>query len=216
MGWLRRCTDVGTGTDTCYITWRMQAFQLFIRYGIMPDKRRFVLLDRDGTVNVERHYLSHPDQLVLLPGAAEAIRDLKRAGFGVALVTNQSGIARGYFDAPMLEVIHARLQQMLAAEGGILDGIFVCPHLPDDACSCRKPLPGLIHRAARSLSFAPEDSIVVGDKEIDIELGRAVGAETFLVRTGYGKQYEAETRADHVVDSLFEVAHRVLNVQQRA
>lgn len=168
----------------------------------------FVLLDRDGTVIVERHYLSDPDQIELLPGAAEGLRRLRRLGYGLALVTNQSGLARGYFDDLRLEQIHTRLRVVLGLEGIALDGIFVCPHLPEVGCLCRKPRPGLVRAAAVELNFDPRQSLVVGDKACDVELGHAVGATTFLVRTGYGDQTEANRGVlpDYVVDGLVQVA----------
>lgn len=169
----------------------------------MSTPRRFVLIDRDGTINVEKHYLSDPDQLELIPGTAEAIRALRKAGFGVAIITNQSGIARGYFDLARLEQIHARLREILAAEGAQVDGIYICPHGPDDDCTCRKPLPGMIEQAVAEHGFDPRQAVMIGDKEADVELGRGVGATAILVRTGYGRKTEAKgTRADHVVDDL--------------
>lgn len=165
--------------------------------------RRFVLIDRDGTLNVEKHYLSDPAQLELYPGAGAAIRRLNQAGFGVVVITNQSGIARGYFDMATLERIHARLHELLAAEGAHVDGIYLCPHGPDDDCACRKPLPGMVTQAVAEHGFDPARAFMIGDKEVDVELGRAVGAGTFLVRTGHGaKAVAAGTGADHVVDDL--------------
>lgn len=167
----------------------------------MP-QRRFVLIDRDGTLNVEKHYLSHPDQLELVPGAGRALRALGDAGYGICVVTNQSGLARGYFDMAALDRVHARLREMLAAEGAALDGIYLCPHAPADSCDCRKPLPGMALQAVAEHGFDPKAAFLIGDKEVDVELGLAVGATTFLVRTGYGRDYEAATKADHVVDDL--------------
>lgn len=164
--------------------------------------RRFVLIDRDGTINVEKHYLSDPNQLELYPGVGDAIRRLNQAGFGVAVVTNQSGIARGYFDLARLETIHARLHQLLAEHGAHVDGIYLCPHGPDDDCTCRKPLPGMVEQAVNDHGFDPARSVMVGDKEVDVEMGLAVGAETFLVRTGHGAKYVATTKAHHVADDL--------------
>lgn len=165
--------------------------------------KRFILIDRDGTINVEKHYLSDPDQLELYPGAGAAIRRLNQAGYGVAVITNQSGIARGYFDLATLGRIHARLGELLAAEGARVDGIYLCPHGPDDECACRKPLPGMVEQAVAEHGFDPRAAVMIGDKEVDVELGRDVGAATFLVRTGHGRKAEAEgTRADHVVDDL--------------
>ncbi len=148
--------------------------------------RRFVLLDRDGTVIVERHYLCDPDQVALLPNAIQGLRQMQQMGLGLAIVTNQSGIGRGFFDRQRLTQIHDRLQQLLQVEGIQLDGIYYCPHVPDDRCSCRKPQPGLIHQAVQEFGLCPADSFVIGDKTCDIELGQRVGATTLLVKTGYG------------------------------
>ncbi len=176
----------------------------------MTDPRRFVLIDRDGTLNVEKNYLSDPDHLELIPGAAAAIRRLRQAGLGICVVTNQSGIARGYFGLDRLAEIHARLGELLAAEGAQVDGIYICPHGPDDDCACRKPLPGLIEQAAAEHGFDPARAFVVGDKEADVGMGRAVGAVTLLVRTGYGRATEAKgTRAHHVVDDLAAAAEMI-------
>ena len=166
--------------------------------------RPALILDRDGTVIEERHYLSDPDGVVLLPGAGEALREARRLGLDLFLVTNQSGVGRGYFSLDRLGEIHQRLTELLAAEGVELDGIYFCPHTPDDDCPCRKPRPGMIEQAAAENGFDPRRAFVVGDKLCDVDLGRAVGATTFLVRTGYGAK-EAEdprVRPDHVVDDL--------------
>jgi D-glycero-D-manno-heptose 1,7-bisphosphate phosphatase len=170
--------------------------------------RRVALLDRDGTLIVERHYLSDPDAVELLPGAAEGLRRLRDLGFGLVVVTNQSGLSRGYFDLERLGQIHARLAALLGVEGIKLDGIYVCPHLPEHGCACRKPLPGLAHRAALDLSFDPRSSIVVGDKRCDLELGQAIGARTFLVRTGYGADVTPPDGVE-VVDDVLAVAQSV-------
>jgi D-glycero-D-manno-heptose 1,7-bisphosphate phosphatase len=170
--------------------------------------RRAAVVDRDGTIVAERHYLSDPDQLELLPGALEGLRELREQGFDLVVVTNQSGLSRGYFDQARLDQIHARLEAELAAGGVRLDAIFVCPHLPSANCECRKPRPGLLHAAAARLGFDPRAALVVGDKECDIALGQAVGATTFLVQTGYGAETaaRAEVQPDFVVPDLAAVA----------
>ncbi|MEO5373338.1 MAG: D-glycero-beta-D-manno-heptose 1,7-bisphosphate 7-phosphatase [Alphaproteobacteria bacterium] len=170
--------------------------------------RRFVLLDRDGTINVDTHYLSHPDQLVLLPGAVEGLKRMRALGLGLVVLTNQSGVARGYFDEARVGEVHDHLLRMLGEEGVTIDGVYVCPHGPHDDCACRKPLPGMIEQAAADLGFIPRDSFMIGDKVADVDLGRCVGATTFLVRTGYGAEVErkGQARADHVVDSLADAA----------
>lgn len=183
-------------------------------------ERRFVALDRDGTIIVERHYLSDPDLVELLPGAASGLRQLRELGLGLVVVTNQSPIGRGYFDETRLELIHQRLVELLAAEGVELDGVYFCPHTPDDNCSCRKPRPGMLKLAAQELNFELPDCFVIGDNTCDIELGRRVRATTFLVRTGYGAQVAAESVAspDYVVDDLqgaAQVIERLLATDER-
>lgn len=174
--------------------------------------KRFVLLDRDGTINVERHYLSDPNELELLPNAAAGLAELKRLGLGLVIVTNQSGVGRGYFDEARLNAVHDRLRDLLRTSGVEIDGIACCTHRPDEGCGCRKPLPGLVEAAARELGFSPGESFVIGDKPCDVDLGRAVGATTFLVRTGYGGQYatDAGLQPDYIVDDLLD-ASRVIS-----
>jgi len=166
--------------------------------------KRFVLLDRDGTVNVEKHYLSDPDQVELIPHAAHGLAEMMRLGLGLVVVTNQSAIGRELFDEARLNQIHERLGELLRAEGVLLDGVYACPHLPQDECPCRKPRPGLVELAAGELGFQASEAFMIGDKSCDIELGRAVNATTFLVRTGYGIHAEADEtlRPDFVVDNL--------------
>lgn len=171
-------------------------------------QRRFVVLDRDGTINVEREYLSHPDQLELLPGAVHGLRHLVKLGMGLIIITNQSGVGRGYFDLARLDLIHQRMCELLAAEDIKLDGIYFCPHHPSAGCSCRKPQPELLEKAANEHHFKSSEAFVIGDKVIDIELGQKVGATTLLVRTGYGAQVETQMGAiwDHAVDDLANAA----------
>ncbi len=167
-------------------------------------ERAFIILDRDGTIIEERGYLSDPDQVTLLPGAGQALRELKQMGYGLVIVTNQSAVGRGYFDETRLQLIHARLRDLLAAEGVQLDGVYICPHKPDDGCLCRKPEVGLVQTASKELGLNPGSSIVIGDKASDIEMGRRAGAKTILVRTGYGAEVAAgnTAAADYVVDDL--------------
>lgn len=166
--------------------------------------RRFALIDRDGTLIVEKNYLCDPDQVELTPGAGPALRRLRDLGWGIAVVTNQSGVARGYFDLTAVARVHDRLRALLRADGVELDGIYTCPHGPEDDCICRKPLPGLIEQAMADHGFDPRRAAVIGDKAADIDLGKAVGAATILVRTGYGAETEREGAClpDIVADDL--------------
>jgi histidinol-phosphate phosphatase family protein len=171
------------------------------------ERRNVVVLDRDGTINLERHYLADPAEVALLDGAAEGLRHLRGLGLDLLVVTNQSGVGRGYFTTETLAAIHGRLTECLAAEDVELAGIYVCPHAPGDGCRCRKPGTALLERAARELAFDPRDAFVIGDKASDIELGRRAGSTTLLVRTGYGAETaEAGTPADYIVDDLREAA----------
>jgi len=173
--------------------------------------RAAVFLDRDGTVIAERNYLSDPAGVELLPGAAEGLRRMRALGLPLILVSNQSGVGRGYFGLDAVHRVHGRLLELLEAQGAGLDAIYVCPHAPGEACQCRKPLPGLINRAARELDIDPAQSFVVGDKPCDVDLGLVVNATTFLVTTGYGADSAAECggRAHHVVHGLDEAARRM-------
>lgn len=177
--------------------------------------RHFVLLDRDGTVIVERNYLSDYRLVELLPGAAVGLRQIEDMGLGCLIITNQSGIGRGYFGVEELDLVHRRMLELLAGEGISVDGIFYCPHNPDQqGCSCRKPRIGLIEQAVARFGFDPSQCFVIGDKPCDIEMGRRVQAKTLLVRTGYGAQMEAEriTAPDWIVDDLAEAATVINNV----
>ena len=167
-------------------------------------QRRFVVLDRDGTIIEEVSYLSDPKQIALIRGAGKALRDLSGMDFGLVVITNQSAVGRGYFDEAQLARIHDRLLEMLRAEEISLDGLYFCPHTPEDQCLCRKPQTGLIQKASKELGFDLSSSIVIGDKVSDIEMGRRVRALTMLVRTGYGAQVAAEQKVapDYIVDDL--------------
>jgi D-glycero-D-manno-heptose 1,7-bisphosphate phosphatase len=175
------------------------------------EQRGCVLLDRDGTVNVECHYLSSPDQVELLPHAAKGLRHLSRIGLKLAIVTNQSGIARGYFDQQRLEAIHGRLRQLLRDEHVEIDAIYHCPHHPDDHCDCRKPQPGMGRQAMQDFCCSPDQMFVIGDKPCDVEFGNALQATTFLVRTGYGREMESAGKANsnYVVDDLWSAAREI-------
>ena len=135
-------------------------------------------------------------------------------GLGLVLVTNQSGVGRGFLGEARLDLIHQQLREFLKAEGIHLDGIYFCPHMPEDDCSCRKPRPGLIERAAKELDFDLQASFVVGDKPADIEMGRRVRATTFLVRTGYSSESVSDpaVNPDYVVDDLWVAAQTIQRI----
>jgi D-glycero-D-manno-heptose 1,7-bisphosphate phosphatase len=160
----------------------------------MPIPRRpAVFLDRDGTIIEEVYYLACPSQVRLLPGAAEAIRDLNHAGFMVIVVTNQAGVARGYFPESRVAEVHSYLAARLADAGAKVDAFYYCPHHERDgiggyriACDCRKPRPGMLLRAAREHQLDLAESWMIGDKPSDVSAGSAAGCRSILVRTGYG------------------------------
>ena len=164
---------------------------------------RAVFLDRDGTVIVDRAYLDNVEGVQLLPRAGEALSLLATHGFLLVVVTNQSGIGRGYFSAQTVEAQHRRLEELLAAFGVRLAGVAVCPHAPWEECDCRKPAPGLIARAAARLQIDLSRSYVIGDKVGDVAAGRAAGCMT--VRVG-----EPCPDADAAVPDLWQAAQWVL------
>ena len=179
---------------------------------------KVVILDRDGTVIVERDYLSTPEEVELLPNAARGLRQMAELGYKLVIVTNQSGVARGRFDEARLAEINARVRELLSREGVELAGIWYCPHHPDEGCACRKPNTKLIEEAADTLGFDPRNSIVIGDKASDIELGKRIGATTILVRTGYGAHTAVggNGKPDRVADDLLEAAHIVAGLPAAA
>jgi D-glycero-D-manno-heptose 1,7-bisphosphate phosphatase len=178
--------------------------------------RPAVFLDRDGTVIQERGYLDRLELIELFPWSAEAIRLLKDAGYAVVIVTNQAGIARGYFDEAFVQAAHVHLDALLRERGVVVDGYYYCPHHPDGAveryrlaCDCRKPAPGLVRRAAADLGLDVGRSFVVGDKWLDVGLAVNAGARGILVRTGYGGHdvpagppgYECAATVDTLLDA---------------
>jgi D-glycero-D-manno-heptose 1,7-bisphosphate phosphatase len=169
-----------------------------------PSRRRFALLDRDGTINTEVDHLAEPDQLALLPGATAAIRRLRKLGLGIVIVTNQAQVGRGQLPPGQLGRIHDRLRAMLAEQGATVDAIVHCPHAPEAGCACRKPRPGMAIQAAARFGFDPAHAFVVGDHAGDMGMGRAIGATTLLVLTGHGERERDRVgdAADFVVADL--------------
>jgi len=180
-----------------------------------------VFLDRDGTLIEDVGYLDRLDRIALFPWTVDAIRALNRGGFVVVVITNQSGVARGFFTEAFVEETHRHLSARLAAGGARIDAYYYCPHHPDGSvadyrrrCDCRKPASGLVDRAVRDLGLDPARSFVVGDKWLDVELARTAGARGVLVRTGTGAAEEARPRpgvsADVIVDNLAGAASWIL------
>ena len=156
----------------------------------MPDfssLRAAVFIDRDGTIAEEVGYLNHVSRFRMFPFAAAALRRLNEAGYPVIVVSNQSGIARGYFPESLVEDVTALMRQQLSEAGARVDGVYYCPHASSDGCACRKPRTGMLERAAREHAVDVERSFVIGDRYVDIECARNAGARGILVRTGYGE-----------------------------
>jgi D-glycero-D-manno-heptose 1,7-bisphosphate phosphatase len=186
-----------------------------------------IFLDRDGTIIREANYLADPERVELLPGAAEGIRRLAAAGFRIVVVSNQSGVARGYFTEVEVLKVNLRLRELLAGEAAKLDGIYWCPHLPDGSqpeyakdCDCRKPGTGLLTKAVKDLHLDLAGSWAIGDKASDVECGKRLGLRTILVLTGYGEKTRAAGfspggQPDHVVQNLGEAANTILAASHR-
>jgi D-glycero-D-manno-heptose 1,7-bisphosphate phosphatase len=181
----------------------------------MPKDQGAVFLDRDGTIVVLVDYLDDPKDLVLIPGAAEAIRSFNEAGLKVVIVTNQSALARGFFDEAVLDAVHEQLSRLLEKEKARIDAIYYCPHHPDDKCSCRKPEPGLILKATAEMGIDPDRSYMVGDKIADVKAGQSAGCKGILVLTGYGSGELAlrekwDAQPDHIANNLFGASEWIL------
>jgi D-glycero-D-manno-heptose 1,7-bisphosphate phosphatase len=180
---------------------------------------RAVFLDRDGTINVECEYLHQPEEFQFIPGAVQAIRLLKEAGYRIIVVTNQSGIARGYFDEAAVIRLHRYIDGELSRFGASIDAFYFCPHHPeysiDDngkTCVCRKPLPGMLLKAAADFSLDLSTSFIIGDKLADVQAGLNAGCRPLLVRTGYGAQEATKLPMDvPVYDDLLAAARAIVD-----
>lgn len=173
-----------------------------------------MFLDRDGTLNHDPGYLGDAEAFRFLPGAVAAVKRLKDAGYLVFVVSNQSGIARGFFGVETLHRIHDRMEEGLRQAGVTLDGIYYCPHHPDARCPCRKPKPRMVLDAAKKYGADLRRSYFIGDRASDIETGRNAGCGTVLVLTGAGKESLAglkdDRRPDHVAANLPAAAEWIL------
>ncbi|MEW6511387.1 MAG: HAD family hydrolase [Bacteroidota bacterium] len=193
----------------------------------MSAGRAAVFFDRDGTLNEEVEFLSRPEQLRLIPGAAGAVRSINAGGFHACIISNQSGVARGIFSEADLVPIHAKLMQDLGREGARIDRIYYCPHHPiaglppyNVECDCRKPRPGMLRRAAEEFGLDLERSYVVGDRIVDVQAAQAAGAQGILVLTGWGTIARDECRQASVTPhftaaSIVEAVEFILHNEQR-
>jgi D-glycero-D-manno-heptose 1,7-bisphosphate phosphatase len=167
-----------------------------------------IFLDRDGTIMRDVDYCSNPEEVEILPGVVEALRRVKQKGFKILVITNQSGIGRGYFSDSDYRAVEAEVARQLGPD--LIDATYFCPHLPNDGCKCRKPSPEMILNAARDHDVDLGHSFFIGDKKSDMECGRNAGVRTILVHTGYGKATE-ERSADFVARDLNHAADAILH-----
>lgn len=185
----------------------------------LPPLRKAIFLDRDGTINEECDYLFRIEDCRFIPGVAEAIKRFNDAGLLVVVVTNQSGVARGFYGVADIVALHGWMEGQLAAGGARIDAWYYCPHHPEYGditdCDCRKPFPGMLLQAAAEHGIDLASSWMVGDKDADIEAGIAAGCRPLLVRTGYGAKHETKVSPDVVVvDTLLDAADYILsNIQ---
>lgn len=158
---------------------------------------KLVILDRDGVLNQDSDaYVKSVDEWIAIPGSAEAVGKLCKAGYTVAVATNQSGLARGYFTPADLDAMHEKMITLVAQHDGKFAHIAFCPHGPDDHCDCRKPLPGLIHQIETALGVSAKGAWMVGDSIRDLEAGVQAGCKPVLVRTGKGEKSERKLTSE--------------------
>lgn len=189
---------------------------------------RVVFLDRDGTINEEVKYLHRPEDLRLLPGVAKAMERLRSHGFFIVVVTNQAGVARGYYGEEDVIRLHGHLNECLKEQGAFVDHFFYCPHHPEHGvgkyltdCQCRKPKTGLFHRAEEFYRVDKGHSYMVGDKLLDVEAGHRYGVKSVLVGTGYGKELyscltaeERKLAFDHYAPDLLAAADWIIEKEK--
>lgn len=178
--------------------------------------RQAVFLDRDGTIAYYTEYCSRPEEFRLLPTTGAAIRLLNQAGLLVIVTTNQSGIARGLFTQETLDAIHQKMRRELKEAGARVDAIYLCPHHPDDGCTCRKPGIAMFQQASAELGISLDDSYAVGDRLLDIASGHAAGCTTVLVRSGHPPEPDKGVLPDYEAATLVEAAQWILRAPQLA
>jgi D-glycero-D-manno-heptose 1,7-bisphosphate phosphatase len=187
-----------------------------------------VFIDRDGTINEQLGYINHLSRFVIFPGVSEAVRLLNKNNWWAIIVSNQGGVARGYYPIELVEEIHAFLKSSLREQGATIDGIFFCPHHPagilpeySSECDCRKPKTGLIDRAREVFDIDMSSSYVVGDRHVDIELASRLNLKGVLVKTGYGLgeiEYiipEKRLKPHHVAEDLLDAVKWILNEEKK-
>lgn len=181
-------------------------------------KNKAVFIDRDGTINIDVHYLDDPDKFEMYPGVGEGVKRLRDKGFKIIVITNQSGIARGYFTEEQLSDIHEIMKQEFQKFDVTLDGIYYCPHHPDDTCNCRKPNTGLFVKAINEHNIDVKKSYMIGDKILDVSAGRKIGVKTILIPEPHlkeeflSKKPEWEYNPDYIADDFCDAVEWILKV----
>ena len=175
-------------------------------------------MDRDGTVSEEVGYMYHSDLYKPFEWTGQAIRKINESGMKAILITNQSGVERGYFPESMVHAVHDVLGSELARWNARLDGIYFCPHQPGSGCDCRKPKPGMLQRAAREMNIDLANSFMIGDRYLDVDVGHAAGTKSILVKTGNGadelvKYRDLPRQPEFVADNLLHAVEAILNGQ---
>jgi len=182
-------------------------------------KNKAVFIDRDGTINLDVHYLDNPDKFEMYLGVQIGVKKLQENGFKIIVITNQSGIARGYFTEEQLSGIHERMKQEFETFDVTLDGIYYCPHHPDDKCNCRKPHTGLFEKAIQEHNIDVEKSYVLGDKILDIGAGKKIGVKTVLIPEPHVRQEflsqknEWKYHPDYIADDFKDAVEWILKIK---
>jgi len=174
---------------------------------------RAVFLDRDGTLNIDKGYVHRIEDWEWIPGAMEAMVALKNAGFLLIVITNQAGIARGYYDENAMNIMHSKVNEELKSHGATIDGFYHCPHHPDfsGACECRKPNPGLLFKAMRDFDIDRNHSWMIGDKASDIQAGLSAGVSPILILTGYGQTESTQVKNDVIrCEDIHAASHYII------
>ena len=179
--------------------------------------KKLIVLDRDGVINADSDdYIKSPDEFIPIEGSLKAIADLNKAGYIVLVASNQSGIARGFYDLATLDAMHDKLNRLLAEQQGKINKIYFCPHGPDENCNCRKPKTGMLEQIAKDYDVDTAEVIMIGDSLKDLEAAHAMGMKSMLVRTGKGLQTETQLSAHSnlnstpVFNNLAEAVARIL------
>ncbi|NLD05531.1 MAG: HAD family hydrolase [Synergistaceae bacterium] len=178
----------------------------------MTNSVKLIILDRDGTLIEEKNYLHDPDEVKIIPGVVDGLKKLTCEGYKFIVLTNQSGIGRGYFEESDMFLVNAKISKLLSYEGIEILKFYYCPHKPEDDCKCRKPKPGMVNNACFELGLSIKDIYcVIGDKKSDVELAENIGVKSILVLTGYGRSSLKDgVCASHVTEDLKEAADLII------